>query len=187
MPLESRALATELGWACITGDLMPGPCFPRGLDGSWSRAEPEESHMPGIVCAVRGGPASKPTIARSISLARETGQTLHFLYVVNLDFMSQTSSSRVHTIAEQMEQMGEFILLMAQDAAARQGVEAKGAVRHGNVSEEIIGLCHDLGADYVVLGKPKVEQEDTVFTEERLHQFAAETEERCGAKVVFPE
>ncbi len=166
---------------------MLGPCFPGQLDGGRCRAEPEESHMPGIVCAVRGGPASKPTIARSISLAQETGQTLHFLYVVNLGFMSHTSSSRVHTITEQMDQMGEFILLMAQDAAARQGVEAKGTIRHGNVSEEIIGLCHKVGADYVVLGKSKVEHEDAVFTEERLHQFAAETEERCGAKVVFPQ
>jgi nucleotide-binding universal stress UspA family protein len=136
---------------------------------------------------MRGGPASQPTITRSISLAQETGQTLYFLYVVNLDFLSHTTSSRVHTISEQMGQMGEFILLMAQDAAARQGVEAKGVIRHGDVGEEIIGLCHELGADYLVLGKPKIEQEDTVFTDELLHQFVAHTEEQCGATVVFPE
>jgi nucleotide-binding universal stress UspA family protein len=143
--------------------------------------------MPGIVCAIRGGPHSRPTITRSISLARETGQTLYFLYVVNLDFLSHTTSSRVHTISEQMSQMGEFILLMAQDAAARQGVEATGVIRHGDVGEEIIGLCHELGADYLVLGKPKVEQEDTIFTEELLRRFVARTEEQCGATVVFPE
>jgi nucleotide-binding universal stress UspA family protein len=112
---------------------------------------------------------------------------LYFLYVVNLDFLSHTTSSRVHTISEQMSQMGEFILLMAQDAAARQGVEARGVIRHGDVGEEIIGLCHELQADYLVLGKPKVEQGDTFFTEELLHQFVAHTEEQCGAKVVFPE
>jgi nucleotide-binding universal stress UspA family protein len=143
--------------------------------------------MPGIVCAVRGGPASQPTISRSIRLAQETGQLLHFLYVVNLDFLSHTTSSRVHTISEQMSQMGEFILLMAQDAAARQGVEAQGVLHHGDVGKQIIDLCHGLQADYLVLGKPKVEQEDTVFTEEQLHQFAARTEEQCGARVVFSE
>jgi nucleotide-binding universal stress UspA family protein len=143
--------------------------------------------MPGIVCAVRGGPASQPTITRSISLAQETGQMLYFLYVVNLDFLSHTASSRVHTISEQMAQMGEFILLMARDAAARQGVEARGVIRHGDVGEQIIGLCHELQADYLVLGRPKVEQEDTAFTEELLHQFVARTEEQCGATVVFPE
>jgi nucleotide-binding universal stress UspA family protein len=143
--------------------------------------------MPGIVCAVRGGPASQPTISRAIGLAQETGQLLHFLYVVNLDFLTHTTSSRVHTISEQMSQMGEFILLMAQDAAARQGVKALGLIRHGNVGEEIIKLCHELAADYVVLGKPKVEQEDTVFTHDLLRQFIEQTEEQTGAQVILPE
>jgi nucleotide-binding universal stress UspA family protein len=143
--------------------------------------------MSGIVCAVRGGPASQPTIARAIELAQETGLPLSFLYVVNLDFLLRTTSSRVHTISEQMSQMGEFILLSAQDTAARRGVEAEGVIRHGNVSEEIIRVCHELAADYLVLGRPRLEQEEPVFTRERLHQFAARTEEQTGAKVVFPE
>jgi nucleotide-binding universal stress UspA family protein len=143
--------------------------------------------MPGIVCAVRGGPASQPTIARAISLAQETGLSLYFVYVVNLDFLTHTTSTRVHTISEQMSQMGEFILLTAQDTAGRQGVAAEGVVRHGNVGEEIIGLCHDIAADYLVLGVPRFQQEDTVFTQEMLHQFVAHTEEQTGAKVVFPD
>jgi hypothetical protein len=67
--------------------------------------------MTGIICAIRGGPASQPTIARSIALAQETSLPLHFLYVVNLDFLTRTSLSRVHVIAQEMQQMGEFILL----------------------------------------------------------------------------
>jgi nucleotide-binding universal stress UspA family protein len=143
--------------------------------------------MSGIVCAIRGGPASQPTISRAIVLAQETGLPLRFLYVVNLDFLSQTPTSRVHTISQEMHQMGEFILLMAQEAAARQGVIAERVVRHGSVGEELIGLCHELDADYLVLGKPRVEQEDTVFTQDLLHQFVARTEEQTGAKVIFPE
>lgn len=143
--------------------------------------------MSGIVCAIRGGPASKPTMARAVSLAQETGQTLYFLYVVNLDFMTHTSSSRVQTITEQMDQMGEFILLIAQDTAACQGVTAEGVLRHGDVGEEIINLCHELEADYVVMGPPQVEQEDAVFTHEMLDAFVARTEEQTGARVVFPE
>jgi nucleotide-binding universal stress UspA family protein len=142
--------------------------------------------MPGIVCAVRGGPASQPTIAKAITLARETGLPLYFLYVVNLDFLSQTPTSRVHTISQEMHQMGEFILLLAQETSARQGISAEGVVRHGNVGEELIALCHELRADYLVLGKPKVEQEHSVFTQELLHQLVARTEEQTGATVVFP-
>ena len=143
--------------------------------------------MSGIVCAVRGGPASKPTIARAIGLAQGTGQPLYFLYVVNLDFLTHTTSTRVHTISEQMSQMGEFILLAAQDTAARQGVTAEGVIRHGNVSEEIIELCHEIAADYVVLGRPKVEHENTVFTQELLQQFVHQAEDQTGAQVVLPE
>jgi nucleotide-binding universal stress UspA family protein len=143
--------------------------------------------MSGIVCAIRGGPASQPTIAKAIALAQETSLPLHFLYVVNLDFLAQTPTSRVHTISQEMHQMGEFILLMAQETAARQGIIAEGVVRHGNVGAELIGLCHELEADYLVLGKPRVEQEDTVFTHDLLREFVARTEEQTGATVVFPQ
>ena len=143
--------------------------------------------MPGIVCAIRGGPASQPTITRAIDLDKETGLPLHFLYVVNLDFLSQTATSRVHTISEEMAEMGKFILLMAQETAARQGISATDVVHHGNIAEEVIGLCHELEADYLVLGKPRAEREDTVFTHEMLKQFVARTEEQTGARVVFPE
>jgi len=143
--------------------------------------------MSGILCAIRGGPASQPTIAKAIALAQETGLPLYFLYVVNLDFLAQTPTSRVHTISQEMHQMGEFILLMAQETSARQGISAEGVVRHGSVGEELIGLCHELEADYLVVGKPEVDREDTVFTQELLHQFVARTEEQTGATVVFPE
>ena len=143
--------------------------------------------MPGIVCAIRGGPGSQPTIDRAITLAQETDLTLYFLYVVNLDFLSQTPTSRVHTISEEMHEMGEFILLMAQETSAQRGITTEAVVRHGNVSQELINLCQQLDADYLVLGKPRAGQEDTVFTHELLREFVARTEAQAGATVVFPE
>ena len=85
--------------------------------------------MSGIVCAVRGGPASQPTIHRAILLAKETGQKIHYLYVVNLDFLERTASSRTHTISKELRHMGEFILLTAQIEAQNQGVDSVGAQR----------------------------------------------------------
>lgn len=141
--------------------------------------------MGGIVCAVRGGPDSQPTIDRAIELAQETGLTLHFLYVVNLDFLSFTASTRVHTISKEMRQMGEFILLAAQAKAASQGVEAGGVVRKGNVGEEIVALCHELEAGYVVLGQPRLQHDESVFTQQLLDEFVEEAERLTGAKVVL--
>ena len=143
--------------------------------------------MSAIVAAIRGGPDSTPTIAAAIELARETGLPLYFLYVVNLDFLTHTSSTRVHTISQEMHQMGEFILLSAQANAEAQGVSAEGIVRHGNVGEEIVDVSHELDADYLVLGQPKLQQEESVFTQDLLRQFITQTEEQTGATVVLPE
>ena len=83
--------------------------------------------MPGIVCAIRGGPASKPTIIRALTLAQE------------------------------------------------------------NVSDEIIQLCQETQADYVILGNPKGEPETNAFTRERLNTFAQHIEEASGAKAILVE
>jgi nucleotide-binding universal stress UspA family protein len=143
--------------------------------------------MSGIVCAVRGGPASQPTLDRAIALAKETGLPLSFLYVVNLDFLDRTQSSRVQTISRELEQMGEFILLTAQTRAAAQGVEAGGVVRHGDVEHEISQLCHELRAEYLVIGQPKFHLEETLFTRDLLSAFIQRVEDQTGAKVVLPE
>ncbi|MCL7454237.1 MAG: universal stress protein [Anaerolineae bacterium] len=143
--------------------------------------------MSGIVCAIRGGPNSQATIARAVALAHDTNLPLHFLYVVNLDFLSRTSSSRVHTISREMSQMGEFILLTAQAKAAAQGIPAQGLIRQGNVGQEIVDLCHELGADYLVLGRPQVQQEESIFTQDLLQEFIEQTEAQTGARVVLPD
>jgi nucleotide-binding universal stress UspA family protein len=141
--------------------------------------------MPGIVCAVRGGPASQPTIEKAISLAKETDLPLYFLYVVNLDFLSHTASSRVSTVSKEMHQMGEFILLTAQQRAAAQGLAAQGVVRHGNVTEEIIAQCKQIKANHLILGRPQDEEEENVFTFERLKEFSQRIESESGAKVIL--
>ena len=141
--------------------------------------------MSGILCAVRGGPASQPTIHKSIQLAQETGLTIYFLYVVNLDFMSATASSRYHTIDQEMIRLGEFILLIAEENAQSQGVQAEGRVQHGNVQEEIIKLCAELQADYVVLGSPRQTTNADVLGDERMQQFCERIATEGGASVVL--
>ncbi len=141
--------------------------------------------MSGIVCAIRGGPKSQRTIERAIALAQETGEPLYFLYVVNLDFLSHSASSRVQTLSEEMKEMGEFILLNAQAKAQRAGVDAHAVIRQGKVSNEIIDLGREIGAHYVVIGRPRKEHEANVFEEEALSAFIRRVEEELGAKVVL--
>jgi nucleotide-binding universal stress UspA family protein len=141
----------------------------------------------GIVCAIRGGPASRPTIEKAIELAKSRGLELFFLYIVNIDFLDRTILSRVSTISQQMQHMGEFIMLSAQATAKSKGIEAQGLVRHGDVTDEINKLCHEIQADYLVIGSPKFHREDSHFTQTLLRDFIKRVEEQTGAEVVLSE
>jgi nucleotide-binding universal stress UspA family protein len=84
-----------------------------------------------------------------------------------------------------MGAMGEFICLKAQIEARREGVQANIAVREGSVTEEIIALCHEIKADYVILGHPQGEHATNIFDLKRLEKFRQILETETGAKVIF--
>jgi K+-sensing histidine kinase KdpD len=142
--------------------------------------------MPGIVCAIRGGPSSQPTIATSIKLASETGEKIYFLYVVNLDFLTHSSSSKTNHISQEIKEMGEFILLGAQEQAAENKVEAEGVTREGQIEDEIISYCSELDPSYVIFGRPQAEQEDNLLSNEQLQAFADRITDVCSATIVLP-
>jgi len=142
--------------------------------------------MPGIVCAIRGGPSSQPTIATSIKLASETGEKIYFLYVVNLDFLTHSSSSKTNHISQEIKEMGEFILLGAQEQAAENNIEAEGVTREGQIEDEIISYCSELDPSYVIFGRPQAEQEDNLLSNEQLQAFADRITDVCSATIVLP-
>lgn len=141
--------------------------------------------MAGIVCAIRGGPLSQSTIDRSIELAQESGETIYFLYVVNLDFLTHSSSSKTEHISQEMREMGEFILLDAQEHAQERGVRAEGVIRDGIVIDEIISFCAETHPDYVVLGQPETERENNLLTSDRLEEVTARIKEVTDAEIVL--
>ena len=104
---------------------------------------------------------------------------------LNLDFLTYTESSRVRHISEEMHEMGEFILLTAQETANSEGISAEVDVRHGDVGEEIVGLAKELEADFIIMGRPLGEQEDDVFSNDRLERFIERIESESGAKVLL--
>ena len=58
--------------------------------------------MAGIICAIKGGPSSQSPIAASIQLAKDTGETIYFLYVFNLDFLTRSASSKANHISQEI-------------------------------------------------------------------------------------
>jgi nucleotide-binding universal stress UspA family protein len=141
--------------------------------------------MSGILCAIRGGPSSQPTILKSIQLAKDSKKTIYFLYVVNLDFLAHTSSSKTDHISKEIEEMGEFILLSAQEQAQQEGVKAEGVIRDGKVIDEVVAWCEENQPDFVILGRPQEDRENNLLTLERLQSFADRIQEVCTAEVLF--
>ena len=82
--------------------------------------------------------------------------------------------------------MGEFLLLMAKERAAKQGVSAQTVCLKGKVRREIIKAVHKYGTSFVVLGRPADDESDkSAFQLAGLQAFASEIEEKTGATVLI--
>jgi nucleotide-binding universal stress UspA family protein len=127
-----------------------------------------------ILCATRGGEASYLTQQAAIALAKENGDEIVFLYIIDLHFLDKIAAPIVVNIENELEQMGQFFLLMAKERATEQGVEVRTITRRGKVREEIIKAVLDEGATRVVLGRPVGKQ--SAFQESSLNSFTAEIE-----------
>ncbi len=133
-----------------------------------------------ILCATRGGEASYRTQDAAIELARERGDELLFLYVVDLHFLDKTAAPIVVDVGQEVGKMGEFLLLMAQERAAAQGVKAHTIRREGSVREELKNAAREQEVALVVLGKPG--DAESVFQLADLEAFAAEIESETGVE-----
>lgn len=131
-----------------------------------------------ILCGTRGGEDSYRTQDAAIALAKARGDALVFLYVVDLHFLDKTAGSGVVDVETEMTKMGEFLLLMAQERAQEQGVEADAVFYKGDVREEIKNAARQEGVSLIVLGRPA--GVESVFELAGLRAFAAEIEAETG-------
>lgn len=131
-----------------------------------------------ILCATRGGEASFRTQNAAIALAKERGDKVAFLYVVDLNFLDKTAAPIVVDVENEISEMGKFLLLVAKERASEQGVEAQMLSRKGNVREEIKKAALEIGASLVVLGYPAGEASTFQLTD--LKAFAREIESETG-------
>jgi hypothetical protein len=141
--------------------------------------------MSGILCAVRGGLESRATITQAISLARTTGLPVQFVYVLNEELVPGTGSDRARAVANQFRQMGVSVLLAAQALAHSQGVLARGSARQGNVEAEIASACRELGAEYLVLNRPREGKDGR--SSPISTQFAERLRKQGGTEIVWSE
>lgn len=134
-----------------------------------------------ILYATRGGEGSYRTQDAAIALAKERGDELLFLYVVDIGFLNKTERAvRPDVVTAEMEKMGEFLLAMAQERAQKQGVEARYVLRHGDLRYELKAAAREEAVDLVVLGQPA--DAESAFVPVDLEAFAAEIEAEMGVE-----
>lgn len=139
--------------------------------------------MPKILCATRGGEASYRAQDGAIRLAIDRGDELIFLFVVNIGFLDKTARAvRPDVVETEMERLGEFLLAMARERAAKQGVDAEMILGHGQLAEEVAAAALEHQADTIVLGKPG---DGSVYSLDELEAFAAQLEAETGGQVLI--
>jgi hypothetical protein len=134
-----------------------------------------------ILCATRGGEASRRTQEAVIAMAKEQGASLLFLYVVDVEFLKLTARAvRPDVVSTELEHMGEFLLAIACERAAAQGVAAEPCIRHGSVAEALISAAVEEGVDAIAFGRPA--GPESAFSLPDLERLSAQIEETTGIK-----
>jgi nucleotide-binding universal stress UspA family protein len=82
---------------------------------------------------------------------------------------------------EQMEELGDFLLLMAKERAERAGVHAQTDVRTGPFCQALIDAVRAHHADLVVFGQPG--ESGSLFKTEQLQQLGECLRKETGAEV----
>ena len=136
-----------------------------------------------ILCATRGGEASFRTQTEAIALAKSRDAELVFLYVVDLNFLDKTAAPIVVDVENEISQMGAFLLLVAKERAAEQGVNTRTLSSKGSIRDEIKKAALTIGATLVVLGRPAGEA--SAFELSSLKAYAGEIELETGAEVIL--
>ena len=111
-----------------------------------------------ILCPTRGGKDDYPNQDRAVALAKERGVEVLFLYISNVEFLGLTAAPKLIDIEHELDEMGEFMLTMAQERAEKAGVDASTLVKHGHFLEALAEVIGEYEISTVILGTQPVEQ-----------------------------
>ena len=105
-----------------------------------------------ILCPTRGGKDSYPNQDRAVALAKERGVGVLFLYITNVEFLGLTAAPKLIDIEHELDELGEFMLAMAQERAEKANVAASTLVQRGQFQEILADVIEEHEISTVVLG-----------------------------------
>ena len=130
--------------------------------------------MTTILAPTRGGQRSYANQDRAAQIAKEQGARLIYLYINDVTFLNLVASPVLIDMEAEMEEMGQFLLTMAQDRAAKYGVAAKIVVRQGHFIEVMESVIDEFDIDMVVMGSSGEDDGHTTpgFMANTAHELA---------------
>jgi nucleotide-binding universal stress UspA family protein len=135
-----------------------------------------------ILCPTRGGKDSYPNQDRAIAIAKERGADLLFLYITNVEFLRLTAAPKLIDIEDELDEMGEFMLTIAQERAEKASVNALTLVQRGQFHEVLIDVIEEHQIDTVVLGSSA--GGTGMVTAEYVHNLADEISGKTGVEFI---
>ena len=138
--------------------------------------------MTAILYPTRGG---DPTFLNQdwvINLALERASDLLLLYVSNVHFLDHLAGPvRVDLVEAELDELGEFLLTMAQERAEKAGQAAEIIIRQGLFREALLEVVEEYNATTVVLGYPTLDT--AITTREYIHSLAEFLQKEKGIEV----
>lgn len=127
--------------------------------------------MATILYPTRGGDTTYRNQDWASNLALERNAKLILLYVSNVRFMDRLSGlANVDILEHELDDLGEFLLAMAQERAEKSGVETERVIRHGQFRPALAAVIEEYGVTTLVLGRPAHDAANT--TVEYISQIA---------------
>jgi nucleotide-binding universal stress UspA family protein len=141
--------------------------------------------MGAIVCATRGGRASRATQERAIALAKERGVDLVFLCVIDPGFAEPMDELLTCALDDELKRLGRSLLCIAQERARQQGIDATTVVRSGPVRENIEAALRELDAGTLVIGAPGAKAQSEAFGSADVSRLADALSQSTGVEVLL--
>jgi nucleotide-binding universal stress UspA family protein len=89
----------------------------------------------------------------AIKAAADESAKLIFLYISDVHFLDHTAGPiALDVIETQLEEVGEFILAIAKERAAKSGLEAQGIVLRGDFRTALEDAIKNFGVDLIIFG-----------------------------------
>lgn len=143
--------------------------------------------MGSIVCATRGGEASRRTQQQAIRLAKERDTDLEFVCVVDPDFAESSDEKLQSALQDELRRLGRSLLCIAEKRAEEHGVEAETVVLCGPVREKLLAYLRESDAETLVIGAPEEERPIEALDPQNVERLVEAVRDAIGIEVIVVE